>query len=126
MTTYKIGELAKLLNIKIDTIRYYEKIALIPKPERKENDYRIYSKQYVELISFIILCKNNGFTLKEIKEIIDLLNANDSNDQLKSIVHEKLYGIDQKIQELNLLKSKLNEVVEICDLDDCTLLDFLK
>lgn len=126
MKSYKIGELANILNIKIDTIRYYEKIGLIPKPERQENEYRIYSEKYVDTIQFIILCKNNGFTLKEISQIINLLSSRDNNSQeLKTVINNKVDTIDSKIKELVFLKKQLNEVLENCDLMDCTIMDFL-
>ncbi|MBU3105991.1 MerR family transcriptional regulator [Clostridium gasigenes] len=126
MKSYKIGELANILKIKIDTIRYYEKIGLIPKPKRLENEYRVYSEKYVEIIQFIILCKNNGFTLKEISKIINLLSLGDANNkELKTIVSDKIDTIDIKIKELNFLKKQLNEVVKNCDSMDCTTMNFL-
>ncbi|MBB6624938.1 MerR family transcriptional regulator [Clostridium gasigenes] len=126
MKSYKIGELANILKIKIDTIRYYEKIGLIPKPKRMENEYRVYSEKYVEIIQFIILCKNNGFTLKEISKIINLLSLGDANNkELKTIVSDKIDTIDIKIKELNFLKKQLNEVVKNCDSMDCTTMNFL-
>ncbi|PAB60149.1 MerR family transcriptional regulator [Anaeromicrobium sediminis] len=125
MKSYKIGELANVLNIKIDTIRYYEKIRLIPKPERQENEYRVYSEKYIDIIQFIILCKNNGFTLKEISEIINLLSLRDDNSQeLKTVVNKKIDTIDGKIKELVFLKKQLNEVIENCDSMDCEIMDF--
>ncbi|MBB6716400.1 MerR family transcriptional regulator [Clostridium gasigenes] len=126
MKSYKIGELANILKIKIDTIRYYEKIGLIPEPKRLENEYRVYSEKYVEIIQFIILCKNNGFTLKEISKIINLLSLGDANNkELKTIVSDKIDTIDIKIKELNFLKKQLNEVVKNCDSMDCTTMNFL-
>lgn len=127
MKSYRIGEIASVLNIKIDTIRYYEKIGLIPKPERKENEYRVYSEEYVEIIQFIILCKNNGFKLKEISEIMNLISSGDDNSQeLKTVITNKIALIENKIEELILLKKQLNVVIENCDLKDCTIMDFLE
>lgn len=127
MKSYRIGEIASVLNIRIDTIRYYEKIGLIPKPERKENEYRVYSEEYVEIIQFIILCKNNGFKLKEISEIMNLISSGDDNSQeLKTVITNKIALIENKIEELILLKKQLNVVIENCDLKDCTIMDFLE
>ncbi len=127
MKFYKIGELANILNIKIDTIRYYEKIGLIPKPERQENEYRVYSERYVDIIQFIILCKNNGFTLKEVNEIMILLSSGGNNSQqLKTVVNNKIDTIDSKIKELIFLKKQLNEVLEDCISMDCTIMDLLQ
>lgn len=131
MKFYKIGELANILKIKVDTIRYYEEIGLIPKPKRLENEYRVYSEKYIDIIQFVILCKNNGFTLKEISEIINLISVGDTNSkELKTIVNNKIDTIDSKIKELTFLKKQLSEVLENCDsmdytTTDCEIKDFL-
>ena len=130
MNYYKIGELSNILKIKVDTIRYYEEIGLKPKPRRLENEYRVYSEKYVDIIQFIILCKNNGFTLKEISEIINLISVGDTNSkELKTIVNNKINTIDSKIKELTFLKKQLNEVLKNCDSMDyttnCEIMDFL-
>ena len=86
----------------------------------------MYSEKYVEIIQFIILCKNNGFTLKEISKIINLISLGDANNkELKTIVSDKIDTIDIKIKELNFLKKQLNEVVKNCDSMDCTTMNFL-
>lgn len=124
---YKIGELAEIVNISIDTIRYYEKIGLIPRPNRDDNEYRIYSVHYIKLLQFIILCKSHGFKLREIIEIIDLINnKNRDNNKLKNIVNWKIKDINQKIKELVQLKSELNEIVDTCLSGECSTYDFHK
>ena len=127
MKSYKIGELATTVNLKIDTIRYYEKIELIPAPERQDNGYRIYSEKYVEILEFIKLCKNNGFRLKEIQEIMNLLKASNRDDnELKSVIVKKVNELDAKVEELLSLKNQLNEIYESCNAKGCTLENFLK
>ena len=127
MKSYKIGELARTVNLKIDTIRYYEKIELIPAPERQDNEYRIYSEKYVEILEFIKLCKNNGFRLKEIQEIMNLLKASNRDDnELKSVIVKKVNELDAKVEELLFLKDQLNEIYENCNTKGCTLENFLK
>lgn len=127
MREYKIGELAEVLNINIDTIRYYEKIGLIPSPVRDNNQYRNYSEKYIQIIKFIILCKNNGFKLKEIMEIKGLING-DKEDiiMLKNIIREKIKEIEKKESELKILKNGLNEVIESCNISSCTITEFLQ
>lgn len=127
MKSYKIGELAHILDIKIDTIRYYEKIGLIPKPQRQENAYRVYSEKYMDMIKFIIICKNNGFTLKEIQEINHLMSSRyDNHEELKQVVSKKMKEVDGKIKELVLLKKQLNEIVNNCHGEKCEMMDILR
>ncbi len=68
---YKIGELAKIVNVSIDTIRYYEKIELIPQPKRL-NKYRSYDRSYIQQIGFIKKNKELGFSLDEINKLISV------------------------------------------------------
>lgn len=122
---YKIGELAEIVNISVDTIRYYEKIGLIPRPNRNDNEYRIYSENYIKLIQFIILCKSHDFKLREIVEIINLINSkNRDTNRLKNIVDWKMKDIDKKIEKLDQLKNELNEIVNQCLSTDCIIYDF--
>jgi len=102
MDSYKIGEIAKELGIKIDTIRYYEKIGLIPKPKRLENGYRVYSEKHIYIIKFIISSKNFGFTLKEIKKVLGILTKENDTKSINSY-HNKL--LNYKISFQNLTNS---------------------
>ena len=70
---YKIKEFADQLNIKTDTIRYYEKIGLTKSPDRSLNGYRKYSEPDLHIYQFILRCKKFGFTLKEIKPLLDFI-----------------------------------------------------
>lgn len=65
---YTIGELAKIVQISSETIRYYEKINLIPKPMKFENGYRKYSEIYIYRLKLLKKAKSFGFTLKEISD----------------------------------------------------------
>ena len=69
MTT---GQLAKIAEVNIETVRYYERRGLIPKPRRRESGYREYPEETVERIRFIKHAKVLGFSLKEIGELLSL------------------------------------------------------
>lgn len=102
---YYISELAKKLSLNQDTIRYYEKLDLI-KPKRGENGYRIYTQGDYEKIRDILLIKDMGYTLAEIKEYYDQLSIN-------SISEEKLVEyFDLKIKILEEEKSAIEEKIE--------------
>ena len=70
--TYKIGEVTRRVNVNKETVRYYEKRGLIPKPDRRRSGYRIFTQRHIDQIKFIKRSQKLGFTLKEIKELLDL------------------------------------------------------
>ncbi|CAA2930271.1 HTH-type transcriptional regulator ZntR [Arsenophonus endosymbiont of Bemisia tabaci Q2] len=69
---YHIGKLAKLADVKTDTIRFYEKQGLMEPPNRTESDYRLYSKKDLQRLRFIRYAKQLGFTLESISELLSI------------------------------------------------------
>jgi len=72
MNSFTVGALADKAGINLETVRYYEKIGLMPKPKRKESHYRIYDENDFARLKFIVRAKELGFTLKEISELLSL------------------------------------------------------
>lgn len=73
MAEYFVGEIANKVGMNLETIRYYEKLKLLPKPKRKtDSRYRIYDESDLKRLLFIKRAKELGFTLKEIKELFGL------------------------------------------------------
>jgi DNA-binding transcriptional MerR regulator len=68
MTGYLRGQIAKLANINIETLRYYEELGLLSLPQRSESGYRLYSEEVLDRLVFIQNAKSYGFTLKEIQK----------------------------------------------------------
>ncbi|MEX2603214.1 MAG: MerR family transcriptional regulator, partial [Gracilimonas sp.] len=69
--SFKIGEVAKRANVNKETVRYYEKRKLIPKPDRRRSGYRIFTQRHIDQIRFIKRAQELGFTLSEIKELLE-------------------------------------------------------
>ena len=91
-----IGELSEQLNLSRDTIRFYEKLDLI-RPLTRNNGYKDYSKQDLQQLQLIQVAKNLGFTLAEIKQILDLVNVNEiPAEQFHMILKDKLNVIREK------------------------------
>jgi DNA-binding transcriptional MerR regulator len=110
--TYNIGDLVKELNINKETIRYYEKIGLLPEPKRDENGYRLYLEKDIEIIRFILIIKGFGFSLREISILIhdEILCGN--IEDIKRIVESKINEISVKVNELEKTKKLLEKVKE--------------
>jgi len=83
----RIGQLAKIAGVDMQTIRYYEKKGLLSSPERQENGYRIYTKEHHEQLAFIRRCRILGLSLAEIRE---LLSNQDNPHQPCSAVNAML------------------------------------
>jgi len=119
-----IGELSELLNLSRDTIRFYEKLDLI-RPLTRNNGYKDYSKQDLQQLQLIQVAKNLGFTLAEIKQILDLVNVNEiPAEQFHMILKDKLSVIGEKILQLQNIQNLLENLVvgEACPFKkDCDL-----
>ncbi len=72
MSTITIGKLAKETDINIETVRFYERKGLMPKPSRSPSGYRLYSDDDQKRLHFILLAKKHGFTLSDIKDLLEL------------------------------------------------------
>lgn len=113
MEEYTISQIAKLAGVNKETIRYYENFGLLPLPERKSNGYKIYTKRHLEIMEIILIVKDSGFTLNEIKEFISIEEdeENSQNHLYKEIILKKISFLEKKIGELHSLKKGLEKVV---------------
>ncbi len=90
------------------TIRYYETVGVLPPPHRGENRYRRYSKEAVELLQFIKKAQGLGFTLSEIKEVVDLRRSGHAPCvHVRVLVERKIADLDQQVTDLVALRKKL-------------------
>jgi Zn(II)-responsive transcriptional regulator len=131
MKDYQIGGLAKEVKVKTDTIRFYEKIGLMPKPYHTESGYRHYRSEDLKRLRFIVRAKGMGFTLAEIKELLAIkISSQDKCDAVYAESQHKINTIDQKISELQKMKTALAKLMELCHLEhshqgECPILEVL-
>lgn len=107
---YSIKQLSQLVELSPYTIRYYEKINLLPKAERNESRYRIYNDEDVERLRLIICLKNVGMSLDEIKPYLDLKDDELLTDY-PDLMETALKHREKMINQIEELK----KVVEIID-----------
>lgn len=114
MNHLTIGELAKASNVKVATVRYYEKRGLIAKPPRTESGYRMFSQESVADIKMIKHAQDLGFTLEEIKKLILIYKIEDyfPTEEMYQFAKMKMIEIDEKITQLNNLKSLLENAMD--------------
>jgi DNA-binding transcriptional MerR regulator len=127
MAEYLRREIAKELGIGNETLRYYEKIGIIPKPKRTDSSYRVYNDTDLLRLKFIKRLKALGFSLNEIQTVMQMLNRDNAvnNEILKNRISMKLEEIDQRISALKELKEMLNLSGSHLGKEECGLLKFV-
>ena len=121
-----IGKLAKMCQVNVETIRYYQRIGLMRVPETSQT-YRYYQQQDIETLHFIQKAKDAGLQLNEIKELLTL--DLDNRRQVQHVIEQRLAKIDERIQELQALKQRLSTWLVECKStvdDNCPILLALK
>ncbi len=125
-----IGDLAAKSKLPTKTIRYYEDIALLPKPARGANGYRQYEPRDVDRLVFLRRARAFGFTLEECRTLVDLLSDPDRKSaDVKALTEVHLDELDAQLKELRALRKQLGELSEACSGDesaDCAILNALQ
>lgn len=116
---YSIGELARLADVNVETIRYYERRGLLPEPPRRtaqhHRGYRLYADEHLHRLQFIRQAKELGFSLKEIQELLDLrLDGERACDEVRSLAEAKFADIEGKIDMLENMGQTLGELILAC------------
>ncbi|GAB2519285.1 heavy metal-responsive transcriptional regulator [Lysobacter humi (ex Lee et al. 2017)] len=111
----KIGEVARRVGIPIDTVRYYERNGLLPPPARRASGYRDYHDSDIARLNFVLRAKALGFTLIEIRELLDLSDAAEGDmGNIRELAASKLQDIEQRIGQLARVRDALKGLVEAC------------
>ncbi len=113
--TFTISELAREFEISTRTIRYYEELGLLS-PGRTSGNQRIFTKKDKARLKLILRGKRLGFSLSEIKEMIDMYDVAGETEQIKLTLkygERKLKEIEEKIRELEMLREDLLAIREI-------------
>ena len=111
----RIGQVAKLVGVSVETIRFYEKQRLIPVPQRNDSGYREYPETVIERLTFICRAKDLGFSLKEVKELLSLgEEANATCAEVKQRTELKIIDVDKRIEDLTRIKQGLLGLISFC------------
>lgn len=104
----KIGEVSKRSGIGIEALRFYEKSGLLDKPERTDSGYRMYDARVLERLGFIKQAQVLGFSLEEIKRLIDERRAGQSPcAEVRELVRLRLRELDERVQEMQRYRQEL-------------------
>ena len=114
MSDRTIGRTANAAGVKIDTIRYYQRIGLIDQPMRPQGGQRQYGDNIVRRIKFIKRSQTLGFTLDEIRDLLRFELARNCSDT-KALAERKVTEIDQRITDLRRMRKILHNLALRCD-----------
>ncbi|WP_371422388.1 helix-turn-helix domain-containing protein [Tardiphaga sp.] len=111
-----IGILSARTGVNIETIRYYERIGLVPRAARTESGRRFYGDVDVRRLSFIRHARNLGFEIAAIKAMLALQEAPEAScKQVSQIASDQLFSVESRIQRLLGLKTELTRMIRGCD-----------
>lgn len=123
-----IGKLSRETGVKIETIRYYEKIALMPNPLRKESGHRVYDIEQVNQLKFIKRARELGFSLSDIRDLIGADSNPPSCSEVFTLTHNHITNIREKISDLKKLEKRLSSIAKNCEHNNepnCPIIDVL-
>lgn len=111
-----IGAFARVCGVSTPTVRYYEKIALLPKAERTGADQRRYGPQDVKRLNFIRRCRAFGFTTKQVRSLLAVPNGSAADcKSSRDIAQSRISDIRTSIADLLALEKDLNALIETCE-----------
>ncbi len=124
-----IGELSRQTGVGVETIRYFEKIGMMPDPERSEGGNRRYSTDHLQRLFFINRCRQIGFNQTEIKALLSMVDAKGVTcAEVYNITTEHIADIRQKIRDLSKMEKVLTQMANECsrgDRPDCPIIETL-
>src|SRR4051794_4141606 len=106
-----IGELARVADTKAETIRYYERIGLLPSPPRTAGNYRDYSGEHVSRLTFTRRARDLGFSIEQIRALLNLADDEGrSCEAVDAIAREHLADVKRKLADLSALRRELDSL----------------
>ncbi|WP_394891760.1 helix-turn-helix domain-containing protein [Mesorhizobium sp. AaZ16] len=125
---FGIGDLSQRTGVNIETVRYYEKIGLLPQPPRTEGGHRIYSHPHLKRLVFIRRSRELGFTLDEIRNLLGMVEGGYTCGQIQEAALAHLKTIRRKIADLRRMERTLADTAAHCEggtAPDCPIVDVL-
>ena len=126
---YGIGQMSRETSVNIETIRYYEKIGIMPAPDRTEGGNRQYNHDQLKRLHFVKRCRELGFSIGEIRALLEMV---DQKDITCAEVHRMTMGhlsaVKQKMADLRRLEKALKSMASECsrgDVPECPIIDTL-
>ena len=114
--TFRIGDLAKKAGVKVVTIRYYEQAGLLPVCKRTACNYRVYTQEHLQRLNFVRRCRELGFSLEQIRNLLQLSAAQSPTcADVCKVAADHLKEVVSKISDLKRLAAELRRIASSCD-----------
>ncbi len=127
--TLTIGALSRRTGCKVVTIRYYERIGILPAPPRSDGGYRIYGTNHLKRLNFVRRSRELGFTLAQVRGLLALVDGGEYTcGEVQSITLDHLDEVRAKISDLQRLERVLEEMATRCKggaVPECPVVDAL-
>ena len=125
-----IGELAKQTSVKVVTVRYYERVGILPAPPRSSANYRTYNQDHIRKLHFVRRCRELGFTLDQIRDLLRLSTEDaPSCSEVCALTARHLAETEEKLKDLRRLASELRRIHSSCNgkknMADCRIIEAL-
>jgi DNA-binding transcriptional MerR regulator len=124
-----ISETAEQAGVNVQTIRYYERRGLLPRPARRASGYREFAPDTVRIVRFIKRAQDLGFSLDEVAELLRLRRTRQDRVRVRAIAGRRLHQIDGKIAELAAMREALRHLTRACQAGttlECPILEALE
>ena len=113
--TFSIGQAAREAGCKVQTLRYYEDLGLLPKPLRTRGNQRVYGERHLKRLAFIRHARELGFPLEAIRELLSLEERPEQScAEADAIAGAHLAEVERKIRALTALRGELKRMVQSC------------
>lgn len=126
---FAIGALAKQSGVNIETIRYYERIGVMPKPARSAGGYRLYTADHAKRLGFVRRGRELGFRLEELRKLLCLVDGHAYTcEQVRALTLDHVADIRHKIADLKRLERVMTGIASRCSgkrIPDCPIIDAL-
>ncbi len=126
---FGIGEMSRQTNVNIETIRYYERIGLMPAPDRTAGGNRQYDQEQLKRLYFLRRARDLGFSLGEISGLLEMVDRKDFTcSEVHDLTVDHLGSVRDKIAKLTRLENALSAMLAECsrgDVPDCPILDMM-
>jgi DNA-binding transcriptional MerR regulator len=109
----RIGDLAEVAGVTVDTLRYYEREGLLPRAGRTAGGFRLYSEETEQRLQFIKQARELGLSLREIRQLVDPKNGRCS--AMRKVIVDRLAYVDRRLHDLTSFRRTLETALERCD-----------
>lgn len=124
-----IGALSRRTGVNIETVRYYERVGILPKPPRSSGGHRVYDDALRKRLAFVRRARELGFSLDDVRTLLGLIDGPDHTcAEVRSVTLAHLEDVRRKLLDLRRLETTLDRIVRRCRggrVPDCPVIDAL-